>query len=371
MQQMMDETDDLYRTLLAEKESVGVRKPLLRMATRTVKQGISQASYYAGMLFPKRDEQRGDCVRILAYHRINDDQFSLPGISIRVRNFEQQMKFLRLCFDPISLEEAVNLLSRRERLPGRAVVVTFDDGYRDNYLNAWPLLRQLGIPATIFLSVEAIETGGILWFDLITEGFRRTARREADLRCYGMRLYRWRSPRERLAAAQEIIETGKRFPKEGRDCFVRGVLDLLGVPYEEAASRRLMMRWSDVVKMNEKGMSFGSHGMSHTILSGLGKGELEREIALSKEIIRQRTGIDVKLFAYPNGGKEDFNEESIGLLRRYGYISACTLLGGSNYADAHQLCLKRVCVTEGMESSAFGRFSKPLFATMLRKSFGI
>jgi peptidoglycan/xylan/chitin deacetylase (PgdA/CDA1 family) len=121
--------------------------------------------------------------------------------------------------------------------------------------------------------------------------------------------------------------------------------------------------------MSGKGISFGNHGMNHVILANLTEREIETEITRSQEIIRKKTGIGPDLFAFPNGGKDDSNAIAETLLRKNGYIGACTLIKGYNDGESSCMRLKRFCVTEGMESNGFGRFSKALFAAALSGIF--
>lgn len=101
---------------------------------------------------------------ILRYHSINDHR--RHEVNVKIKLFKQQMEFLRRYYNPLSLRQAVDCLKNKKNIPKKAVVVTFDDGYRDNYTNAYPLLKQLGVPATIFLAVGYIGTDKVLPHDI-------------------------------------------------------------------------------------------------------------------------------------------------------------------------------------------------------------
>lgn len=334
-------------------------------AVRTVKQCAADMLYYSGLLQLCQSKfTRGQGLRILAYHRVSDSPFVLSGMSIKVSHFDRHLRHLVRHCTVLPLARAVEMIAKREKLPAGATVVTFDDGYKDNCANAWPLLKKYHIPATIFLSVEAIEEQNALWFDIVTEAFRTTKKNtfSAGRERAALPL---RTVNERLAAAGITVEAGKRLPPRDRRQFVRRVLEELEVREEKLPLEQYMMDWGEITRMSRSGVAFGSHGMSHSILTNLSLPEREYEIGRSREIIQKRTGITVTAFAYPNGGSGDFSDNSRELLAGFGYATACTLVKGTNDCTIDRYALRRFCVTDGMGSGALGSFSAPLFAASL------
>lgn len=127
------------------------------------KKSISNILYYSGLIklfliFLKRFKKR---IVILAYHRV-DLKKAFPGVSIE--EFKRQIEFIRRNFKIISLKEVCDFLEGRTRLKSTAFVITFDDGYRDNYLYAYPILKKFGIKATIFLPTDFIGTDRRFWW---------------------------------------------------------------------------------------------------------------------------------------------------------------------------------------------------------------
>ena len=122
--------------------------------------------------FPFVKRRKAGNVQILVYHRVNDDSDAFfPGTPIDV--FKNQMEYLAANFNICSLDEAVERMVSKD-VPDNTVVITFDDGYRDNYLNAFPMLKNLSIPATIFLATDAIGSKRVLWHDRVFSAFRET-----------------------------------------------------------------------------------------------------------------------------------------------------------------------------------------------------
>ena len=140
--------------------------------------------------------------QILGYHKVSPDEHPFfeplpPDI------FEKQMQFLKSCYRVMSLQELVDRSARGE-VPERAVAITFDDGYRDNFELAFPILQKYQIPATIFLTTAFIDRQDILWNDKVCFALKRTKRREIAIGCNGGCHFALRTKEERLAAAKEI-----------------------------------------------------------------------------------------------------------------------------------------------------------------------
>src|SRR6185437_9715531 len=111
-----------------------------------------------------------ECLVVVNYHRVGDREATPydPGVySATPELFEEQIRFLRRRLRPVTLEEAAAFLAGRLRLGRAGVLVTFDDGYLDNYTTAFPLLRRHGVPAVFFLPTAFIGTGRLAWWDAI------------------------------------------------------------------------------------------------------------------------------------------------------------------------------------------------------------
>jgi peptidoglycan/xylan/chitin deacetylase (PgdA/CDA1 family) len=268
-------------------------------------------------------------VQILTYHRVNDeaDPF-FPGVPIRV--FTEQMDYLAHSYNILSLDDAVARLVHRD-VPENAVAITFDDGYRDNYVNAFPILQRLSIPATIFLATDAINGNTSLWHDRVFTAFRETQQKE--LRGYlpgvGTSVYPLKTVLDKLAAQRRVLAYLRTLGGGDRDHWIGRLVEQLGVD-EERQRPGLMLSWSEVREMQGQGIRFGSHTMSHPVLSTLTPERMCWEISGSKKVIEDQLGIDVSAFAYPNGNQADFTQATKNILRECGYCCAVTTIFGTN-----------------------------------------
>ena len=290
------------------------------------------------MTFPFIQKRRSRNLQILAYHRVNEegDPF-FPALAPAV--FQQHMEYLASHFRVLPLVEAVTRLQTGD-IPDNAVVVTFDDGYRDNYQYAFPILQQLSIPATIFLSTAVIGAETVLWHDRVFSAFRET--NAPVLQGYGgnTAIYPLRTLAEKLAAQQAVLQFLRLLDDVEREQWIQVLTTALAVN-DRREVPGLMLSWEEIHSMNCAGVDFGSHTLSHPILAKLPAKRVLEEIRESRTEIEQRLGKPVQTFAYPNGGRMDFDEFTKQAVREAGYLCAVTTLFGTNTVGSDLFELRR------------------------------
>jgi peptidoglycan/xylan/chitin deacetylase (PgdA/CDA1 family) len=288
--------------------------------------------------FPFIKVRRASNLQILTYHRVNDEQDSLfPATPIRV--FEEQMAHVAKCYNVCALEEAVERFEKND-LPPNALVITFDDGYRDNYLHAFPVVRNLSLPMTIFLATDAIGTGRTLWHDRVFSAFRET--NAPDLTGFDPSVERFRlgSLAQRILTMEKVLAILRQLGEAERNHRISVLCRCLAVE-ERRVDHNLMLSWDDVRLMSRDHVSFGSHTASHPILARVSAEETEAQLVRSCEAIQQHLGQHPITFAYPNGTKADFNNVTKETLKRLGFRCAVTTEFGINEPGADMLELKR------------------------------
>ncbi len=271
-----------------------------------------------GALWPSR-------LTVLAYHRVAEPSFFLPNISASPADFRAQMEFVKERFNPVSLDDLARWLRGAGDLPRSPLIVTFDDGYRDNLTCALPVLRDLGVPAAVFLTTGHIGSGTPLPWDLMAYAFGRTERESADLPLLGQTSL---ATEVRDGAAQRFVERAKGLPEAERQPVFEGALRALGVEAERDAFEGLYLTWEDVREMAAAGIELASHTCTHPILTRVPEERVRSEIRESKEKIERETGGKVDAFAYPNGLPGDFSAGLMDVLREEGFETAFTLLPG-------------------------------------------
>lgn len=272
--------------------------------------------------------------QVLVYHRVNDEGGSVfPGVPTRL--FARQMEILARGWDVYPLEELVGRAIAGET-PPRAAAITFDDGYRDNYEHAFPILRRLGLPATIFIATGPVERGTPLWHDRVFAAFEETRAASLDVDGRAIALDR---PEGRDAALRAFLDSVRRGP--GQDLPTR-VDALVGALLDREPEPPAYLRWDDVAAMAAAGIGFGAHTVTHPILTRLPLARALEEARASRAVLEARLGGPVRLFAYPNGTPDDMNDALRDGLRESGFLAAFTTVWGTNDASTDPFALRRV-----------------------------
>lgn len=272
---------------------------------------------------------------VLTYHRVVASPDSMRPDEPTVAQFALQMEMLRRYFNPLSLSEAVQRLGEN-RLPPRAVCITFDDGYSDNEQLALPVLQRLGVPACIFVATKYLN-GGMMWNDRVIEGVRACRESAIDLQSHGMAIYPIRDSGEKREAAQAIITAIKHMDPLRRDSIAAGI-SALG----SAALPELMLSTEQLDHLVRQGVEIGAHTHSHPILCSLDREASRREIVQGKEILEQMTGKRIRYFAYPNGKPDlDYNDSHVDLVREIGFEAAFSTRRGVSRRNSDPLQLPR------------------------------
>jgi peptidoglycan/xylan/chitin deacetylase (PgdA/CDA1 family) len=268
---------------------------------------------------------------VLNYHRIGDptqDDFDTfkPNVSARPEDFARQMEYVWRWFNVISTRDLVNWLNGGKSLPPHAALITFDDGYLDNYTFAYPTLRKYNFPATIFLTTNHIENDVPFYWDLVAYCLYHTRRESIQLpdgtqQSWGNRL-------ELDHASGKLIESLKALSENEKKGWVARLPDMLDISIPADFFRKLMLSWDQVREMNRNGIEFGGHTMSHPILTRIPLEKAKEEIEGSKARVEQELGEKILGFAYPNGLLNDFNREIERRVVEAGYGAAFTLLNG-------------------------------------------
>jgi len=301
----------------------------------TLKQVAKAAFYRAGGVGMARWINRKG-LRILMYHRFSD-RGDLAG----------QCAHIRANYAPVAMAKVAAWLEHGAELPENALAVTVDDGYRDFYQVAYPVFREYGIPATVYLVSEFLDRKLWLWVDQVRYAFLHGQAPRADLA----------TPQSRQRAAYEMTEAAKRIPNAERLRLLAGLPDQLRVALpREAPPEYEPLRWDEVREMAAAGIEFGAHTRTHPVLSRVpGADELADEIAGSKRQIERQLGRPVEHFCYPNGSIEDFGADAVEAVRSAGFRTAVTTGKGLNYPGADRFQLVRVGVEPGLDQDYFAR----------------
>lgn len=298
---------------------------------------------YSGALIALRRFSNKGVLRILMYHRIVNNKESVPyylgGISPDI--FESQMKFLSENFSVITLEEAYGRIASGKSVPRNAVAITIDDGYRDCYINAYPILRKYSISATVYLTTGNIASQNPFWVDKIGYFFKNGNPANTVYEHPVLSRIPVDSREKRIAVLGTIIEKLKTVSEKVKCEVVADLKDFFQVSDKEL-DVDYNLSWPQIKEMGNNGIFFGAHTVTHPILTRVPLETAEKEIAESAKMITENTGRPVIGFCYPNGGVSDFNDSIINILKNKGFKYAVTTIWGSNNANANLFALKRM-----------------------------
>lgn len=288
---------------------------------------LKYCTYYSGMSAALSLARGNQQVWILDYHSVSDAsgqnfQYVAPNLAVAPGVFERHVAFLSKRYQIISLDDVVNWISGTAEIQGPAVVITFDDGYRDNYLYAYPVLKKWAATATFYVVTEAIGEVHPLWTCEIRDLVYRSRENCITLSCAGAELVDLSNATAKVQTIQTIGRLLRRADKKAREEILREMRQKL-VGNQESRRPPVMMNWDELREMKRGGMCIGSHTVSHPLLTGIAHKDAAVEISASKAKIEEELGAPVTHFAYPNpGGSVHVNEEVKRLVRNAGYFSA-------------------------------------------------
>lgn len=259
-------------------------------------------------------------VAILMYHRVSPKKDNWSLESLCARTFEKQMEYFCRSYEILSLNELAQYIQQRKSLPEQSVVITFDDGYKDNYLYAYPILRKYRIPATIFLTTGHIGTGNLFWWDKVSYAIRHTSVEQLSLDELGS--HSLRSELDKSRANLIVTESLKKLPEERKNLLIDKLVQLSGAEIPVDLGRELISSWDEVKEMTKGDISFGAHSVSHPVLTNLPPEQAKWEIIQSKKDIEEKLGQRVTAFSYPNG---DFNAELVKFVRESAFTCAVSI----------------------------------------------
>jgi len=284
---------------------------------------------------------------ILRYHSVTDDESATlgyldSGLMVTAAAFQSQLKYVKRHYTVVPLDEMVDRIHAGRSLPRHAAAITFDDGYRDNYTQAYRLLRAEGLPATFYVTTGALDGGPPLWTAKLRYMVRTSTREQVVLPAGLGSAVSVRQPAERQAVFTSLIVALKHVPSTRRCELVEELAVAFGVS-DFSALDGIMMSWDELREMSANGMTIGAHTVSHPNLPKTDVEEATREVCQSRDMIADQLGVPVPHFSYPNGrGAAHMNDSVREIVRRAGFRSAVTSLPGCVEVGADPWTLKRV-----------------------------
>lgn len=299
-------------------------------------------------------QRRTDTLLVVGYHGLAPHAWTgvKSWLLLPEDEFDRQLQYLAENFDVVPMSEAARRLAEGRPFERPTACITFDDGYKNNFTLAAPILCRRRLPATFYLATGFIGTDEILWMPRLEHALASTRRPRLNLSDYGLGVYAL----GRCAAESfvRLLSTLYRMPRRRRNRILAAVVERLDPNSNADLSCFEMMTWDDVAAMESMGLfEFGGHTVSHQIVRPLDDEELELEIGQSIREVAARVRRPPTTFAYPNGTQDDFDERAKEVLRRHGVEAAVSTIEGVNSSTSDRYALRRVLVGSMMGLDEF------------------
>jgi peptidoglycan/xylan/chitin deacetylase (PgdA/CDA1 family) len=344
-----------------------VRRARLVYAAKLV---VAHTLYYTGLLFVYQALVMRRRAVVLMYHRVltADERArtaSHPALVVDAGTFAKQMALLSRAFTVIGVDELANRMEKGDPLPDRACLITFDDGWRDNYTNALPVLQRYCLPALVFLPVNFIGRRRLFWQESLTHALLRVvgelrrapARRgefEPVLAPFGLARVLDIDASDPRPHVIDAITTQKGVEPAVVDRLIQEIDRVLAsggttTVGADPADVDGFMSWLQVDEMGRAGVAFGGHGAEHRLLTFVSPEEVESELRESKAVIDTRFPETAPTFSYPNGY---LTPEIAARARAAGYRLAFTTSSGFVASSDDRFTVRRLNIHESVTNTA-------------------
>jgi peptidoglycan/xylan/chitin deacetylase (PgdA/CDA1 family) len=295
-----------------------------------------------------------DKLTIVTFHRVLPTEllreYPIPTIAVTPEELDWLIGLFDHHYTIGTLGEVGTRFALGDRPQRPLLAITFDDGQRDNYEHARPVLARHGAHASFFVVADATEYNQTLWHDRIAYSVARLLRSD------------------RAAAVPLLAELGvsiddadpqnaavarvKKMTPETRDVWVSKVEASAGGNCRPAWDG--MMSWAELRSMHDEGHEIGSHSRTHAILPLCSDAQLDDEIVGSRRTLREKLGFEIQSFCYPNG---DHDDRSVRVVERAGYRHAVTTRYGINGDGVSPYVWRRLDMQGSHARTAAGDFS--------------
>jgi len=301
----------------------------------TLKDIFYNTIYLSGLPYFSR-YHLSDSVIILTYHSFTDiiDNELINRVPINM--FEHQIAFLKRHYHVLSMSEALKFIKREiqfnEKIKKPKVVITVDDGFADNYLLMFPVIKKYNVPATVFISTDFIDTGRPPWPTQILEILKHT---KAFYTEYPFKMP-LRKKHERDEAARILKDMFKRFNQEERFRKLEELRNHLKISTNYSSAPLI---WNQIREMRKSSVEFGTHTVYHSSLTFTDQADMIAELNESKIRLEEELNEQCNLFSYPDG---DWDENCKLYVQKEGYQAAVTQDKGKNAVNCDPYTLKRI-----------------------------
>jgi len=303
-----------------------------------------------------------NCLVVCNYHRLYkgklDTSFDDGVFAHSVNDFENHLIWLKNNTKVLCEHELIELVKNGNDFSSICSLITFDDGYIDNYTLAYPVLKRLEIPAIFYIPTSQINSRQLGWWDIIAYLIKKTPKHSISFDGEPISLANGDTA---IRFFQQKMKT-KQY-EENADLLSK-LSEACEVPLPDIATQsKELMTWDQIREVASHGIAIGSHTHSHRVLSTIPISEQQEEMIISKSIIENEIGKIIKSIAYPVGNYQHFTSETMKLASECGYDAAFSFNTGINYAhNLNAFDIKRIEPSKNIELLAATAVLPHIFA---------
>ncbi len=303
---------------------------------------------------------------ILLYHGVTDSKSygieNWQGKHISSKKFKEQMQYLKSNCNPISVDRWLEYYNSKEPLPESSVIVSFDDGFRNNWEIAAPILIEFGLPAVFYITSGIVSTELMFWVDVLEDCLNLCEKPYINLKLDKVIKFSIKNDNEKFQALLKIKNWCKKVSSKKKDYVLEQVKEATGIePSTAHANNYAKITWKQLKEMHDNRLfTIGGHSLYHNILSSLGNKDLEHEIKYSLDLLKVNLGGSIQHYSYPEGQEIHYDKRVISLLKSAGITCSPTAICGINGPHDNPFHLRRIMV--GFNGTPFPYIEKTLIS---------
>ena len=289
---------------------------------------------------------------------------ALPGLAVTPNTLADLIRHLTAEFDCVTVTEGLKRLHAHSAPARPLLALTFDDGRRDNFLYARPILNAYNVPATFYIPAGFVGSSELLWHDAVGYAAAAfiTSGRTRELNKLLRTNMKYRDAQHASHWTANHLKSFHENDRRQIELLLQREAGEFELPVFERS-----MDWNDLRQLVREGHEIGSHTMTHAVLGENQTHRLEAEIVTSKSVLEENLSVEIRSFSYPTGAT---SESAVEWVSRAGYESAVTTQAGVNCSQTPTLHLRRINIQEDQNHSADGRLNEAVLSWRMARAAG-
>ena len=285
---------------------------------------------------------------ILLYHGVTNEKShgisNYSGKHIKLEEFEKHMRFISKNYNTLSINDIIEIDSSGASWPSNSVAVTFDDGFKNNFEYAAPVLEAFNIPSVFYICAGMVNTDLMFWVDKIEDCINSTNKKTIGLKLGEYIKFQLDTKKEKVLAIENIKKYCKRTSTDIKNTVIKELIDVTEVnPSIDHSDNYKMMNWEEVAYLDANNLfTIGGHTLFHDIMTSKPLEKLDLDVHLTLSLLEYQLGHKIEHFSYPEGQAMHYNNEIITTLKKHGVLCSPSAIDGVNRTGEDLFQLRRI-----------------------------